>query len=144
MPPSLYMKFRTFIVYILSLVGLISCQVNPLYKPLAKSSGMDLVFYKTLKNKDSFTLKVTDKHLVNDMYVLLISTEDVPVKKYVYDGEIIFKYRSKNILKVPFSLHPECRYVTFTVKGKTYTRKLTTEGVGYLETARDTKLIIQD
>lgn len=144
LPPFLYMKFQTFTVYILLFTGLTNCQVNPLYKPLAKSSSMDLVFYKTSKNKKAFTLKVTDKHLVNDMYVDLISTEDVPAKKCAFDGEIIFKYRNKNVLKVPFSLHPKCRYVTFTVKGEKYTRKLTPKGAEYLETARDTKWMVQN
>jgi hypothetical protein len=103
---------------------------------------MDLVFYKTTANPKAFTIQVTDKHLVNDMYVQYITTEDVPAQKQPYDGEVIFKYRNQTTLKAFYSLHPACHYVRFTIKGKTYTRKLTPAAVEYLETARAVKFVV--
>ncbi|EAY31226.1 hypothetical protein M23134_04059 [Microscilla marina ATCC 23134] len=114
-----------------------------MYQPLAKCKAMDLVFYKTRKNPNKFNIKVTDKHLVNDMYVYYITTQDVPLKKQPYDGEIVFKYHKQSVLKAHFSLHPNCHYVHFTLHGKTYTRKLSPAGIAYLETVRAVKLVIQ-
>lgn len=132
------------LVVIVGLLTLIGCQTNPLYRPLAKSNAFALKFYKTPKNNEAFTIKVADKREVNAMFVQYITNEDAPANQCTYDGELIFKYRNQAILNVPFSLHPPCKYVTFNIKGKNYRKKLTPEGIEYLETARDTKLIIQN
>lgn len=133
------LRVLTFLLFIV----LAGCQTNPLHQPLAKCKAMDLVFYKTSQNPKTFTIKVTDKHLVNDMYVQYISTEDVDLQKQPYDGEIVFKYRNQATLTALFSLHPACGYVHFTLKGKKYTKKLTPAALEYLETARVVKFVIQ-
>lgn len=132
------------LVVIVGLLTLISCQTNPLYRPLAKSNAFALKFYKTSGGDETFTIKVTDKREVNAMFVQYISNEDAPANQCTYDGEVTFKYRNQAILNVPFSLHAPCKYVTFSIKGKSYRKKLTPEGIEYLETVRDTKLIIQN
>lgn len=120
-----------------------ACQVNPLYRPLEKSSAFDLVFFKTKDIKQTFTLKVTDKHLVNDMFVRYVTNEASTIKCNTnFDGEMVFKYRNQHLLKMPFNL--DCSYVTFNIKGKKYQRKLTKEGAAFIKTARETRLIVQD
>ena len=116
-----------------------------MFRPLAKTNTYDLVFFKTKGIKESFTLKVTDKHLVNDMYTVYITNEDLTQPcPSEFDGEMIFKYRANTLLNIKFSLNSDCSYVVYTLKGKTYKRKLTADGVMFLNSARDVKFIVQD
>ncbi|HAS43248.1 MAG TPA: hypothetical protein DCS93_22400 [Microscillaceae bacterium] len=135
-----------YCIYFICVGWLLSgCEVNPLFRPLAKTNAYDLVFFKTKDVKESFTLKVTDKHLVNDMYVHYIANEALNQPCAAdFDGEMIFKNGATLLLKIKFSLNPTCSYVTYTLKGKKYQRKLTADGVRFLSTARDIKFIVQD
>ena len=139
-------SFMKYSIYFICVGWLLSgCEVNPLFRPLAKTNAYDLVFFKTKNIKESFTLKVTDKHLVNDMYVRYMANEALNQPCVAdFDGEMIFKYGTKPLLKVKFSLNPACSYVTYTLEGKKYQRKLTTDGVEFLNTARDIRFIVQD
>ena len=143
MTSSNFMKY--FVYTCLIGVLLSSCEINPLFRPLAKSTAYDLVFFKTNQVKQAFTIKVTDKHLVNEMYVWYIKNEEfVEPCQTALDGEMIFKFRNTQLLKIPFSLHPTCSYVTYTLNGKKYQRQLTADGVEFLKTAREMKFVIQD
>ncbi|OJJ20883.1 hypothetical protein BKI52_09900 [marine bacterium AO1-C] len=139
-------NFMKYCIYLICIGLLLSgCEINPLFRPLAKTNTYDLVFFKTKDIKESFTLKVTDKHLVNDMYTNYITNEDLAQPCATkFDGEMIFKYQTKPLLKIQFSLDSACSYATYTLKGRKYQKKLTADGVVFLNNARDVKFIVQD
>ena len=68
-----------------------------------------------------------------------ISSEDVPVRKCDYDGQIVFfmdetiAAGAKNSVSMEFNLNGDCRHIQYMYADALQTKKLTDEGKEYLE-----------
>ena len=96
---------------------------------------VQVVFYNG-EAPDTF-VEITDRNEIKD-FNDYISSDDTPLRKCGYDGQIIFflfpdvAAGSGNSVAMEFSLQPDCEHVEYKFADALQTKAITSEGMEYL------------
>lgn len=113
---------------------LISCDTSytnlAVYELAKQTDRIQVVFNERAdKYQDITSRKMIRKF---DSY---ISEEDTPVYNCGYDGYILF-FTENGSVRMEFNLDDECQNIVYTFAQVTYTKKLTPEGLAYLQSVQ--------